>query len=60
MEVIGVELPAMQQFQSDGISFHSILTQVTVTGGGDGHTAEGIELGFFLKQLFELQAAFFQ
>ena len=60
MGVVGVKSPAVQRFRGDGISFHSILTQVGVTGGGDGHIAEGIELGFFFKQLFELQAAFFQ
>ena len=60
MGVVGVESPAMQRFRGDSLRFHSILTQVAVTGGGDGHTAKGIELGFFFKQLFELQASFFQ
>ena len=59
MRVVGVESPAVQWFRGDDVWFHSILTQVAVTGGGDGHTDEWIKSGFFFKQLFELQAAFF-
>ena len=50
----------VKRFRGNGVWFHSILMQVAVTGGGDGHTAKEIELRFFFKQLFELQAAFSQ